>query len=136
MPSLVTAYDAIIPKAMLLMQVNRKTRVHVGGSLRGAADSILADVARFEGGETIDERHVVFENWQALFSVMAPKRYELLHHVHRHPEPSVRALARSLERDFKRVHEDVKALVAAGLLEQDAEGLRAEYERIDTSIAL
>ncbi|MBV9115923.1 MAG: hypothetical protein JOY63_01010, partial [Acetobacteraceae bacterium] len=47
-----------------------------------------------------------------------------------------RALARALDRDFKRVHEDVKALVGAGLLEQDAEGLRAEYERIETSIPL
>ncbi|HJS87758.1 MAG TPA: hypothetical protein VJ779_20080, partial [Acetobacteraceae bacterium] len=112
------------------MQVNRKTRVHVGGSLRDAADSILADVARFERGETVDERHVVFENWQALFSVLTPKRYELLHHIHRHPEPSVRALARSLDRDFKRVYEDVKARVAVGLLEQGGEGLRAEYERI------
>jgi predicted transcriptional regulator len=118
------------------VQMDKKTKVHVGGSLRDAADGILADVARFERGETVDERHLTFENWQALFSVLAPKRYELLHHVHKHPEPSVRALVRSLDRDFKRVYEDVKALVAAGLLEQDAEGLRAEYERIDTSIAL
>ncbi len=118
------------------MKVNRETKVHVGGSLRDAADGILADVARFERGEKVDERHLIFENWQALFSVLTPKRYELLHHVHRHPEPSVRALARSLDRDFKRVYEDVKALVDAGLLEQSADGLKAEYERIETAIAL
>jgi predicted transcriptional regulator len=45
-------------------------------------------------------------------------------------------LARVLDRDFKRVYEDVKALVDAGLLEQDADGLRAEYKRIETAIAL
>ena len=118
------------------MRVHRKTKVHVGGSLRDAAHGILADVARFERGETVDERHLTFENWQALFSVLTPKRYELLHHVHRHPEPSVRALARALDRDFKRVYDDVKALIAAGLLEQGAAGLRVEYERIETSIPL
>jgi hypothetical protein len=30
----------------------------------------------------------------------------------------------------------MKALVEAGLIEQDAEGLRAEYARIETAIAL
>ena len=68
--------------------------------------------------------------------MLTPKRYELLQHIHRHPEPSVRALSRALDRDFKRVYEDVKALVEAGLLEYDAEGLRAEYETIDTAIPL
>jgi predicted transcriptional regulator len=121
---------------MVPMKVNTKTKVHVGGSLRDAADGILADVVRFEHGEGVNERHLIFENWQALFAVLTPKRYELLQHVHKHPEPSVRALARVLDRDFKRVYEDVKALVDAGLLEQDADGLRAEYERIETAIAL
>ena len=118
------------------MKVNTKTKVHVGGSLRDAADCILADVARFERGEDVNERHITFENWQALFAVLTPKRYELLQHVHEHPEPSVRALARALDRDFKRVYEDVKALVDAGLLEHDADGLRAEYDRIETAVGL
>ena len=118
------------------MRVSAKTKVRIGGSLRDVADGVLTDVARFERGEKVNERHLVFENWQALFAVLTPKRYELLQHVHEHPEPSVRALARALDRDFKRVYEDVKALVDAGLLEHDADGLRAEYDRIETAVGL
>jgi predicted transcriptional regulator len=121
---------------MASMKVNRETKVIVGSSLRDADSRILADIARFERGEDVNERRVIFENWKALFTVLTPKRYELLYHVHRHPEPSVRALARALNRDFKRVYEDVKALVDAGLLEYDEEGLKAEYERIETAVAL
>ena len=121
---------------MTQVKVREGVKVHVGGAMRDAANRILDDIARFERGESVEEHHVTFENWQALFNVLTPKRYELLCHVHAHPEPSVRALARSLDRDFKRVYEDVKALVAAGLLEQDADGLRAEYDRIETAIPL
>lgn len=118
------------------MKINTKTKVHIGGTLKESAARILENVARHERGESVDEKHLTFQNWQALFNVLTPKRYELLQHIHRHPEPSVRALSRALDRDFKRVYEDVKALVEAGLLEHDAEGLRAEYEAIETAIPL
>lgn len=118
------------------MKVSSTAKVHIGGTLEESADRILEGVARYERGDTVDEKHLTFENWRALFNVLTPKRYELLQHVHRHPEPSVRALSRALDRDFKRVYEDVKALVDVGLLEHDAEGLRAEYEAIETAIPL
>ena len=119
--------------------MNTTLKLHVGGGLREASDRMLNDVARFERGESVEENHLAFENWQALFNVLTAKRYELLQFVHRQPEPSVRALARALKRDYKRVHEDVQALVMAGLLRQDAEGLHADYEAIElppTRIAL
>jgi predicted transcriptional regulator len=121
---------------MAQVKLREDVKVHVGDSMRDAANRVLHDIARFESGENVEERHVTFENWQALFNVLTPKRYELLCHVHAHPEPSVRALARALDRDFKRVYEDVKALVDAGLLAQGADGLRAEYDRIETAIPL
>lgn len=49
---------------------------------------------------------------------------------------TVAALARGLGRDEKRVHEDVDALVAAGLLVRSDDGLRADYDRIETAIML
>lgn len=121
---------------MTQVKVREGIKVHVGDSMRDAADGLLGDIARFEHGESVNEQHVTFENWRALFNVLTPKRYELLCHVHALPEPSVRALARALDRDFKRVYEDVKALVDAGLLEQDEDGVRAEYDRIKTTIPL
>jgi predicted transcriptional regulator len=114
-------------------------KVHIGTTLHDVNKRILDDVARFERGESVDSHHLSFENWQALFNVLTPKRYELLQHVHKHPEQSIRAVARALGRDYKRVHEDVKALSGAGLLEQDDDGIRADYEAIElpkTRIAL
>ena len=65
------------------------------------------------------EDHVTFVSWSALASRMTDKRYELLRRPHRQPAVSVRALARDIGRDFKRVHEDVKALEAIGLIERE-----------------
>lgn len=60
-----------------------------------------------------------------------PKRFELLRHVHQHPAKTIRALALTLGRDYRRVHKDVEALEAAGLLDRDKEGMRAEYDAFD-----
>jgi predicted transcriptional regulator len=46
----------------------------------------------------------------------------------------VLALARALGRDYKRVHEDVEALVAAGLLDRSEAGLRADYDAIQIAM--
>lgn len=116
-----------------------RMKVHVGSGLADASERMLDAVARFERGESVEENHVSFESWAALFSTLTPKRYELLRHVHQHPEKSIRSLARALDRDFRRVYDDVRALVDAGLLEADGQGLRAEYEAVEvprTKIAL
>jgi predicted transcriptional regulator len=48
----------------------------------------------------------------------------------------IRALARDLGRDYKRVHDDVSALEAVGLIERKDGTLRADYDEIRTSISL
>jgi hypothetical protein len=40
----------------------------------------------------------------------------------------------ALGRDYKRVHEDVEALVAAGLLDRNDAGLRADYDAIQIAM--
>jgi predicted transcriptional regulator len=59
-----------------------------------------------------------------------------LRRLHRKPAESIRALARDLGRDFKRVHEDVKALEEVGLIEREEGLLRADYDEIRASIRL
>jgi predicted transcriptional regulator len=88
--------------------------------------------------ETNAERHLGFETFELFARVMTPRRLELLHQVHRHPPRSTRALSIALGRDYRRVHDDVQALVAAGLLDRDAAGLRADYVtvRMETRVAL
>jgi len=84
------------------------------------------------------ERHLGFETFETFSRVMTRRRLELLRHVHRHPARSIRALAMALGRDYRRVHQDVEALVQAGLLDRDEGGLHADYEtfRIETRVAL
>jgi predicted transcriptional regulator len=67
---------------------------------------------------------------------MTTKRFELVRHLNRHPEASIAALARSLKRDYKRVHEDIEALAAAGLVERSERGLWADYSEIRAQIAV
>jgi predicted transcriptional regulator len=87
-------------------------------------------------GEAVDERHLSFESWEGLSRVLTAKRLELLRHLRRHPAASVAALARAVGRDYKRVHQDVEALAAAGLLTRDEAGLRTGYDEIHATIAV
>ncbi len=110
--------------------------VHVGGSFAESRQRVLDAVARSRRGKKVEEEHVTFETWEALSAVMTSRRFEIVRHLHRHPETSIAALARSLKRDYKRVHEDVEVLASAGLIERSSSGLRAEYDEIRTRIAI
>jgi predicted transcriptional regulator len=61
---------------------------------------------------------------------------ELLHHVRHNKVASVRALAKALDRDYSNVHADVRALAEAGLLDMDKSGVRADYDAIETRVAI
>jgi len=110
--------------------------VHVGGSFAETKRRVLDAVERAERGEIAGETHITFETWEALVAVLTPKRLALIRHLRRAPQSSVAALARSLGRDYKRVHEDVDALVGAGLVERSEAGLTAEYDEIRARVAL
>lgn len=111
-----------------------KLQIHVGGSFEDTKQRALDALRRHEHGVDVEEHHLSFENWQTFARVMTANRLELLHHVHRNPPRSIHALATALGRDYRRVHEDVEALVAAGLLNRDDAGLRAEYDSIQIAI--
>src|SRR6266699_6957034 len=87
----------------------------VGGRLEEDAAAFLDAWHRAERGEHVDENVLAFESWEALASVLTGERYRLLRHIHAHPELSVSALARSLGRQYRRVHADVTVLEGAGL---------------------
>ena len=70
------------------------------------------------------------------FRVLTGKRMELLHYVRRHDVACIRALAKALGRDYSNVHADVQALTAAGLLDTTDGGGRADYDAIETKIAI
>jgi len=112
-------------------------KITVGGAMEDEAARRFVDAwHRAERGETFRERHLAFESWDALARVLTAKRVELLRYVRRHNVTSVRALAKALGRDYSNVHADVQALTAAGLLDATDGSVRADYDAIETKIAI
>ncbi len=111
--------------------------LHVGYDPAATKARFLDAIRRAEAGSVRPESHLTFETFEGFSRTMTAKRLELLRHVHRRPAASIADLARSLGRDYKRVHEDVEILSTAGLLERTGEGgVRAAYDEIRTVISL
>lgn len=112
-------------------------QISVGGTFEADATQRFANAwKRATVGEVFRDRHLAFESWDALARVLTGKRLALLRHLHRTPTPSVRALAKALGRDYSNVHADVRALTDAGLIDVTSGELRAEFDAIETRIAL
>ena len=115
------------------MKIRKKA--YVGGSLEAAARRLVEAWHRTERGEKVAPRdNVTFITWAALAAAMTDKRHALLRHLHARPAPSMRALARALKRDYKRVHEDVRTLTTVGLVERKRGLRRADYDEIRATI--
>lgn len=112
-------------------------KITVGGAMEDDASRRFVDAwHRAERDETFKGHHLAFESWEALARVLTGKRMQLLRYVRRHDVASVRALAKALGRDYSNVHADVQALAAAGLLDTTDGGLHADYDVIETKIAI
>ena len=61
---------------------------------------------------------------------------KLLRHLHAHPEPSVSALARALKRQYRRVHTDVAALEAVGLVIRTGGNVRVTADTVTAEVKL
>ena len=116
--------------------MKRSLDIHVDESAEAMARRFIDAWRRAERGEAVDEHHLSFESWEGLATVLTAKRLELLRHLRRHAVSSVAELARALGRDYKRVHADVAALAAAGLIDRTPAGLRADYDEIRAKIAV
>lgn len=78
-----------------------------------------------------------FESPAALFRLLSPKRWELIECLQELGPSSMRGLARELERDVKRVHEDVHKLIDCGLIDRTEAGkFQVPYEVIHTEFDL
>ncbi|WP_232628584.1 HVO_A0114 family putative DNA-binding protein [Methylobacterium sp. Leaf118] len=68
---------------------------------------------------------------------MTPKRSELLRHLRHTPAGGVRALARALGCDVRRLHENVTALAELGLVLRGEDGrLSSEIDAITSTILI
>ncbi|WP_135080559.1 hypothetical protein [Terasakiella sp. SH-1] len=110
-----------------------KTQFHVE-TVEDFGQRFIDAWKRAEKGEDFVERHHSFESWETMQSVLSAKRIEMLKYLRTHQEKSIKSLAEHIQRDYRRVHEDVQILRGAGLISQ--EGLRVECDTISTEIAL
>lgn len=72
-----------------------------------------------------------FESPAALFRIFSPVRWTLIERLQELGPVSLRSLARSLGRDVKSVHRDVKVLVEEELIDRDDAGrIYVPFDRI------
>ena len=115
--------------------MSESVRLHVG-SIEEMGKRFVGAWHRLEQGQAVEENHLTFFSLEAMMSTLSPKRLELLKRVHRHPANSVAELAKTLGRDYKRVHEDVSALTHAGLIVRDGNGISAPYDSVQAIVSL
>lgn len=84
------------------------------GALRAAAQVAKSGIYQ---GEVLN-----FETPAQFFGQLTEKRWDIVRAAQGKGELSVRELARIVDRDVKRVHEDIVILAALGLLERTESG--------------
>ena len=113
--------------------------IHVGveDAKRGFERFVAAWNTAQSGEVQETEVHLNFEDFAMLASVLTPKRLEFLKVLRQQGPLSVRALSKTLERDYKKVHVDASALEAVDLIQRDSDGLLfAPWDVIDAHVRL
>jgi predicted transcriptional regulator len=104
--------------------MEKKIKIEVKGEIESAREFVEAwDKA--ERGKSPEQPvdRLYFEDLGTLLKFLTPKRLEALKVLHDKGPMSVRALAKSLERDYKNVHRDMQTMERAGLVSRNEEGL-------------
>lgn len=87
-------------------------------------DDALQDFTQaWKSGDAAKTARISFATPELLWKVLTAKRWELLKVLCGAGPVSIREAARRADRDVKAVHADVTALLNAGVLERNADGL-------------
>ena len=115
----------------------REVKLHVE-TLDGFARRSMEMARRLDQGvRKQGQGHISFESMEGLLRVLTPNRWRLLRTLRNHGPVSVRALARSLDRDYRGAHADVALLIDAGLIERNEQGaIFVPWTRITAEMAL
>lgn len=97
---------------------------------------IRSAVRRRFGAKTYQGEVLAFETPGAFFGKLTEKRWELVRVLQGQGVLSIRELARRVDRDFKRVHEDVSALIELGLFERGERGVACPFDNIHVDFEL
>lgn len=115
----------------------KEIRLHVSGLDAFFDKAAQAAQAIDAGGAGEATGNLAFEDTETLLTVLTAGRWQLLRFLRRHGATSIRRLSQLLQRDYRAVHRDVHALIAAGLIARDADGaISVPWERITAEMAM
>jgi predicted transcriptional regulator len=96
-------------------------------SLESLGQSVVqvmqADMAETSAG-------LSFASYAEMHRILTPKRLEIIRTMAGQEALSYREVARRVGRDFKGVHTDLTAMIAAGVIDRQADGVVFPYESI------
>lgn len=101
--------------------LRRIATIHVGAGNTALARARARALAAIRSGKYQGE-HFGFESPSALSRAITPMRWQLLAKLQQAGPLAIRGLARELNRDFRRVRDDVARLLRLGLVEKTADG--------------
>ena len=103
------------------------------------AEAIKADdecfIKAWGSGEYAGES-LTFVSLGGFFEVFNARRWDIIVKLQSSGKTSIRALAKLVGRDMRRVHDDVKFLISHGIIEQDAKGVCVPYDTIHAEFTL
>jgi len=98
-----------------------EVKIVIGGSAEHMGRRFIERWKQAEAGDlTPAEPVLIFKDLKTFKSVISDQRVALLEALFKSGSArSIRALAKSLDRDYRRVHDDVRTLIDAGLIRQE-----------------
>lgn len=117
----------------------KKTITISVGSVAEAARDVIEAWHRAERGEAFEtpQAEILFTDLETLLKTLTPQRFRLLRQLRHRGPCSIRALARTLQRDYKNVHRDVTELLRLGLIDKDEQGqVWVPWDEIDARLDL
>jgi len=100
-------------------------------------DDVLGEVAEALKQDKALPSRISFDNVEALWKILSPKKMALLQAMAGQGWLSIREIARRAQRDVSAVHRDIKALVEAGLVERNEKRqARFPYDELHVDFVL
>lgn len=100
-----------------------KLVITVGETVEAANRRLFENVRRAKAGELVEvDTRINFADAKTMFTMLNSNRFDVLTFVADHHPKSINAIATGLGRGYRRVHEDVQALLNLGLMDRQDDG--------------
>lgn len=115
-----------------------KLRIRIGETGAAMGRRFVEAWHRAAAGDLAQAEHVlVLEDWPTFLATFSEARLALMRNLaEQGGAPSIRALAARLGRDYRRVHDDVSGLIAAGVLKRDGTRIDLAAHRFEAALDL